>query len=540
MRDRKNTKKPESAATGEKTAPGRMASLGFLMATTLMTGAGVIMIEVLGARIAGPIFGVSLYIWTALITVTLVSLSLGYWIGGRAADRWPSADVLYALIGAAGLMISVIPLIDASVLVGCYEAFGGDWGVRLGVLSGALILFGPPLTLLGMVSPYVLRLALADLKQTGRTAGTLYAISTVGSVLGTIAAGFFLIPELGVKATFWASTAVILTPAIVWFALGRRLGWLGMGAMALATFGFLDAATAQQIDPILGKILMSREGLYAQIKVLDRQFRGQTHRMLLLDGTDQTEIILGTNELVSEYTQVIERFLAVHPPRGKRALLVGLGGGAMIQPLKSRGFQIDVVELDPAIVETARDYFGCDPKDFKLIQADGRAFIRACKKEKYDAIVLDVFTGGSQPFHLFSREAFEEVRKIVAPGGVVALNTIAFRAGADSLMSASLYRTATTAFPQHHRSYVGTPSDRPTDLGNILMFFSNEPFAEKAADAAVAKWGSWLEERRFEYPKDSGVIVTDDLNPVDRWCAHVNEIWRQGIFRDFTGEILSN
>ncbi len=536
MRDKKSRKRSDSLVAEPAVAP-RAASLPFLMATTLMTGAGVIMLEVLGARIAGPIFGVSLYIWTALITVTLVSLALGYWLGGRAADRWPSADVLFGLIAVAGLMISVIPLVDASVLVGCYEAFGGEWGVRLGVLAGAFILFGPPLTLLGMVSPYVLRLALADLKQTGRTAGTLYAISTVGSVLGTIAAGFFLIPELGVKATFWASTAVILAPAAVWFALGRQLGWLGMGALVLATFGGLDAAGARPLDPRLGTLQMSREGLYAQIKVLDRNVFGQTHRLLLLDGTDQTEVVLGTHELVSEYTQVIERFLAVHPPRGRRALLVGLGGGAMIQPLKARGFAIDVVELDPAIVETARDYFGCDPKGFRLIQADGRAFIRACK-DRYDAIVLDVFTGGSQPFHLFSREAFDEIRKILAPGGVVALNTIAFRSGPDSLMSASLYRTASESFAQRC-SFVGSPDDRPTNLSNILMFFGGEPFAAQPAPGSPADWAGWLDERRFEYPPGAGVIVTDDLNPVDRWCAHVNEIWRQGIFRDMTGEVLS-
>ncbi|MEN6625920.1 MAG: fused MFS/spermidine synthase [Candidatus Sumerlaeia bacterium] len=515
--------------TAEQVRPVRTASLGFLMATTLMTGAGVIMLEVLGARIAGPIFGVSLYIWTALITVTLVSLSLGYWLGGRAADRWPSADVLYALIAAAGLMIAVIPLMDGPVLVGCYQAFGGDWAVRLGVLTGAFILFGPPLTILGMVSPYVLRLALADLRQTGRTAGTLYAISTVGSVIGTIAAGFFLIPEAGVKATFWASTAVILIPAAVWFAMGRRLGWLGAGALILGILGLLDVATARPLRASLGRLQVNREGLYAQIKVLDRGFGADTQRMLLLDGTVQTAVRLGSNELQSEYTQVIEKFLAQHPPRGRRALIVGLGGGALVAPLKSRGFQIDVVELDPAVVETARDWFGCDPKGFKLIQQDGRAYIRSCR-EKYDAVVLDVFTGGSQPFHLFSREAFEETKRIVAPGGVVALNTITLREGPDSIMGASLFKTASQVFPQR-LAFVGDPTESPLALNNILMFFASEPFSNGSDE--------YLAKRQFQYAAGAGIVVTDDLNPVDRWCAHVNEIWRQGIFASLGGEILS-
>ncbi|MCE5230805.1 fused MFS/spermidine synthase [bacterium] len=537
MKANRTTKPDTNRAANAGPRPRRAASLGFLMATTLMTGAGVIMLEVLGARIAGPIFGVSLYIWTALITVTLVALSLGYWLGGMAADRWPVADVMYGLIAAAGLMISVIPLIDGAVLVGCYEAFGGDWGVRLGVLCGAFILFGPPLTILGMVSPYVLRLALADLRETGRTAGTLYAISTVGSVIGTIAAGFFLIPELGVKATFWASTAVILLPPAVWFAIGRQMGWLGMGALVLATFGFLDAATARPINPMFGRMQLSREGQYAQIKVLDRSYQGQMHRMLLLDGTVQTSIVLGSKELQSGYTQVIERFFAIHPPKGRRALLVGLGGGALVEPLKMRGFKIDVVELDPAIVETARDYFGCDPAGFRLIEADGRAYIRACR-DKYDAIVLDVFTGGSQPFHLFSREAFEEIKRILAPGGVVALNTIAFTQGPDSLMSASLFRTAAGVF-EESRGYFGELGEDPNDLRNVLMFFSNAPFSGVAVDAAAEAWRPELEKRRFHFAAGSGIVVTDDLNPVDRWCARVNEYWREGIMADIGGEVLS-
>ncbi len=333
MRDKKSRKRSDSLVAEPAVAP-RAASLPFLMATTLMTGAGVIMLEVLGARIAGPIFGVSLYIWTALITVTLVSLALGYWLGGRAADRWPSADVLFGLIAVAGLMISVIPLVDASVLVGCYEAFGGEWGVRLGVLAGASPVAAaadPPLSRLSLAAPR---------HEANRARRDALRDSSVGSVLGTSPL-FFLIPAG--EGTVFGEHGVAcpaFSPPYAAEPCWRR-----------------SAYAAAAPSPAAGTLQMSREGLYAQIKVLDRNVFGQTHRLLLLDGTDQTEVVLGTHELVSEYTQVIERFLAVHPPRGRRALLVGLGGGAMIQPLKARGFAIDVVELDPAIVETARDYF---------------------------------------------------------------------------------------------------------------------------------------------------------------------------------------
>src|SRR5690606_7727026 len=135
---------------------------------------------------------------------------------------------------------------------------------------GSMILFAPPLTILGMVAPYVLKLALADLQRTGRTAGTLYAVSTVGSVAGTILTGFILIPELGIAKTFWVITLVMLAPPVAWFGLRRRWMTLGVGGFVVLAGMAAQAAQRPHLAAPGTAIIAHREGLYAEIKVVDQ------------------------------------------------------------------------------------------------------------------------------------------------------------------------------------------------------------------------------------------------------------------------------
>jgi len=509
-----------------------------LIFTAMLTGGSVMMLEMLGARIAGPIYGVSLYIWTALIAVTLVSLSLGYWFGGAISDKRPSADLMYMLILVAGLWIGFIPWLNAPVLVGCYELLG----IRLGVLCGAFILFAPPLTLLGMVSPFAIKLALADLARTGKTAGALYAISTVGSVAGTVLTGYWLIPVIGISRTLLVITGVILTPPAIWFALSRRWTVLTGAAVVL----FLGAATsiARPGIPPLGPnalIIDSRDSQYGQIKVVDRMDERGEIRWLLLEGTAQTGVYLDSNEVVSNYVSLMADFLKFHPPAGKKALLVGLGGGALLRPLSEDGYDVDVVEIDPLVARFASEYFGCKPEWYHLICEDGRAYLRQTRK-RYDVIFFDVFSGGGQPFHLFSREAFEATRRVLAPGGLVGLNSIGFPEGPRSMLEKSLYCTASNVFP-YRQTFVGYPSDAKDELNNILMFFSEQPFAEPDTEAMTPdekdEW-DWLSGCSITLDAESGKIITDDWNPVDRWTALVNEEWRRRIFEDMGSTVLMN
>src|SRR5210317_948266 len=166
--------------------------LFFLILTALTCGALIMVVEVLGSRVIGPFFGVSLFVWTSLITVTLVALSLGYWLGGLLADRWRSPDALYLIILLAGLSVLCIPLISDFCL-----KLTIPLGLRMGAFLSAAMLFGPSLFLLGCVSPYLVKITAQQMQNIGRTVGGLYALSTLGSVAGTILTGFVLIAYLG-------------------------------------------------------------------------------------------------------------------------------------------------------------------------------------------------------------------------------------------------------------------------------------------------------------------------------------------------------
>lgn len=538
---RNRTSSHASASVPSQAAPKRSVPLGFLVFTILCTGSGIIMLEVLGARMAGPIFGVSLYIWTALIAVTLASLSVGYYLGGILADRRPSADMMYAIVLVSGVWIGFLPWLDGPVLVAAYEAFDGAWRIRGGVLLGSTILFAPPLTLLGMVSPYAIKLALADLQHAGRTAGVLYAISTVGSVAGTILVGYWLIPGVGITNTLLIITALIVAPALLWFAMGRR--WLAVvGSLIAFVVGASTALSSfgQPLPPMGTRVVEKRDSQYGQLKVFDMDRGDRPTRWLLLEGTAQTGIYKDSNELVSSYVTTMIDFLKVHPPKGRKALLVGLGGGALVKPLRDLGYELDVVEIDPQVAELAATYFGADRDSYNLITEDGRAFMRRTDNI-YDVILMDVFSGGGQPFHLFSQESFQTVGDILSADGFVGLNAIAFADGENAIMPRSMVKTAGTVFA-HRQTFVGDPGDPLNDIQNILMFFSKAPFnqipaGELTPDARESL--SRLQARVLHIDEQQGVLVTDDWNPVDRWTARVNEVWRERLFESMGPEVLA-
>ena len=206
----------------------RPVARGMLFLTAGLTGALVMVVEILGARMIGPFFGVSLFVWTALISVTLLSLAGGYAFGGRLADRHPSADWLYGLIAAAGLSLILTTWFKVGVM---QLALG--FGLRGGTFVAAALLFGPTLFLLGCVSPFLLRLAAASLSSLGRTAGMLYAASTAGSFAGSAFTGFYLLGYVGVSQAMRLTGGILILLAVTHFLLARRRAglWLLLGLL---------------------------------------------------------------------------------------------------------------------------------------------------------------------------------------------------------------------------------------------------------------------------------------------------------------------
>jgi spermidine synthase len=449
----------------------RRSSIAIGVAVFLAGGA-LLGLEIAASRVLAPSFGNSLYVWGALIGIVLAGLSTGYWLGGALADRYPNARLLVGILGASALLVLAIPYVDGWILE---RVVNWDPGPRLNPLLATIFLFGLQSVLLGTVSPIAVRLRAHSLDNLGRTAGRLFALSTAGSIAGTFATAFWLIPELGTDQVL-AAAAVALMLAAAGVALAERLVVAGAVALALAgaSMGAVSSlapesgatVSASQLrnwspvyrrqaaDQRAGSIEESQTG-YEILHTSDSQYhriavvQDDQSRYLRFDSSFQSGMYLDdpfrTRFGYSDYLQLP----FVYRERTGKVLYVGLGGGSA--PKRSwrdfPGARIDAVELDPEVVDVAYKYFELprDPR-LKVTVEDGRRYVSA-NEGPWDVIAVDAFYSDSIPFHLATREFLELAKSRLTPGGLVVTNIIGAVNGRDSRLFRSMLRTYRSVFP---------------------------------------------------------------------------------------------
>ena len=501
-----------------------------LYATVSITGAAVMMLELLGTRIIGPFYGVSLYVWSSLISVALIALSLGYYLGGLLADR--TRFRLSHTIALAALSSAIIPFASAPVLSAMNVL-----GVRGGSFSSALILFTVPLTFLGMVGPHVIKLSTRRLDSVGLASGSVYAVSTIGSVVGTLLLGFFLLPVVGTKAIFYGVSLVLLVLAVA-FALfeRRRLGVLAslkalLVMAVLSVFAlFADSKTSGSLSRKV-EILYEAESAYGWVRVIEDYSRGM--RWLLSDSSTISAMRLDTKEVFYPYLWILESLPYFHP-EGRQALLIGLGGGYIAMSLKQHnGIVTDSIEIDPEVARAAQEHFGFDPPG-ALIVGDARYEIRRLDKT-YDFIIHDCFTGGAVPAHLLSMEMLRDLRSKLGEKGILALNFYGFARGENAAAMAAVYRTIGEVFP-HRRAFMAFPERKFSD---VVMLASMEPL-EIDPDAAANKPRllERLSRHEQEIPPESGFVITDDYNPLESMQVRKAEAYRERLLTWIGSDLL--
>jgi spermidine synthase len=495
-----------------------------LLATIFVTGNVVMMIEVVGTRVVGPYFGVGLYVWSALITVTLLALAAGYWLGGQLADRRRQPEFLYFAILAAAVFTLVIPLWRFPLL-----AAMGQLGVKTGVLAGSAILFGPPLLLLGMVSPYATKLYTDQFEKLGRRVGLLYSISTLGSFLGTILMGFYLIPSFRLTTILLALGLVLLLLPLAFFLVKRRQGLaLFAGLMILVVAGVFFYPQAPLAQPLASgmRIIDKRTSFYGEIKVLEKN----SNRLLLVDGIIQSGESTGDENGFPPYVMDLDSLVRRFHPQAKSILLVGLGGGNLAKRFLTRGLQVDAVEIDPEMLAVAEKYFGLDAGQVHVTLDDGRHFVRHCPK-KYDVIVLNTFTGENFPSHLLTQEFFREVNAKLNPGGITALNFVGYVQGPHREATQAVYATLKSDNTWCRLFFRG-PKEQ---FANVLYLAGQGAVpGEPAGDA------TWTELQPLEVTFTEGLVCTDDYNPVEFMNRVVYRRWRQLMMESLGPEILLN
>jgi len=503
---------------------GELNMVRFLLNIIVFVSGAVLMgLEIVGSRVLAPYFGSSIFVWGSLISVVMAALSIGYYWGGWLSAREPSYGRLLILLLIPGILIFFLPFLYPTL----NEWIAGvDFGTRLNPLIASSIYFLPPGIFLGTISPYVIRLAATALSTVGSTAGTLYAISTCGSIFGTLLTAFYLIPLMGVTNIIHSMGITLVCLSLLVVPLLRlRSVAVGRAVTALSIIGSIAIPWPSIVWARL-KTLLEKDTFYHRIRVEE----DDEARYMYFDRTLQSAMNLKdptTLRLIySRYTSLGFTFR----PDAKRILIIGLGGGSIPKKLQKEfpSLEIDVVEIDPEVIQIAKNHFNVrESNRLHLHAQDGRLFLTRTANQ-YDIILLDAYYADAMPFHLATREFFELAQRKLTPNGIVVANLISAVTGPSGKIARAFVKTERRVFPQTYVFAARRAENVSTDtIQNIIVVATKDK--QRLEIKEIVKRSIALNKGLFPDPiQDIGVayydgplpdqdvpVLTDDYAPTD-------------------------
>jgi len=432
-----------------------------------VSGAVLMALEIAGSRVLAPFFGSSVFVWGSLIGIFLGAMSGGYWLGGWLSERWPQQVLLNSLLAAAGGFTVLLPLWAAPL---CHALAGGqdavlDLGPRLGPLLAALILFALPSVLMGVASPFAVRLLARDVSGVGGVAGRLYAIGTLGSIAGTLVTAFWLIPQFGTHHILIGIGMLLMATAAATLSMRRTAAMLLAFGILLSVIALTRTPPDLRAQPARGRytLIEERDSAYTHMTVEHHLYptrtRGEVPIAAYLRFGKYTQGAIFINDWqrrgrehwsAAPYTDLFHLARLFNADL-RRVLFIG--GGVGIGPRSFRRnypeSRVDLVEIDPVVVELGRKHFFLETDDRLQVHIDdGRTFLRRHPDRQWDVIILDAFTiGGRLPFHLMTREFLEAVKAHLAPGGVLLANLNSALTGEQGRIFRAEYLTYREVFP---------------------------------------------------------------------------------------------
>ncbi len=488
-----------------------------LLPLVFMSGMASLAVEFGAARLLAPYFGTSLYVWGVLIGLVLVYLSAGYVIGGRLADRHPRDDLLYQITAWAGLWIGIIPLVSYPILLASQQGFRTlSVGLVAGTLLAVVLMFAVPVILLGCVSPFAIRLLLKDVETGGNTAGRVYALSTVGSILGTFLPVFWFIPTYGTRPTLegFGLALVVISVAGLW---PRRRAYASFAAAVLLAWILLPSGIK---PPEVGSLLYERESAYNYIQVVQVD---TTTELVLNEGQAIHSVYDRSTNLTHGYWDYLLVADAFRPaqataPEPRSVAFLGLAGGTSARQYRlayGDGIELTGVEIDPDILAAGHRYFHLDDARAHEVVADARYWLDT-QAGSYDVVVLDAYRQPYIPFHLTTREFFQQVRDHLNRGGVAVVNV--GRTATDYRLVDAIASTMAAVYPNvylvddpNYTNTVVYGTTVPVSLEDVThnLQLVSAPLATQAAE-------STLSNGRLRASPYHDQVFTDDLAPVER------------------------
>lgn len=484
-----------------------------LEAIVFISGASIMILELVGARLFAPYFGTSIYVWTSLIGIILISLSVGYWFGGYLADKKPSLSMLYFIILFSAFWILFIVLFHLTIFDYMLQSIDT---LLLAVICMTTLFFAVPSALFAMVTPYITKYLLRDVHKTGNIVGRISALSTMGSIFGTFLTGFVLLPYFGVHQIFLLLSFVLFITTLVFILFHYQ-------KFEIKIFLFLLFYLMIYIFVYYHYLKLKKStvynSLYNSIKVVDL-IKESTKRQVRYLYTGRKSVVSAMyldkpNELVSPYIKFFS-FVYHFKPHSKQVLM--LGGGAYIFPrdliTNTVNTSIDVVEIDPMMTKIAKKHFYFEEDErIKIYYEDARTYLNKTTK-KYDAILVDVFINSSIPFHLTTKEAVRQMFMSLQDHGIVIMNIISSIEGQRGKFLRAELKTFKEVFPQVELFPLKT--NRSNAIQNIILMAvkSENNISTITNDKSLnqllnKKWNKVID---LDMP-----ILTDDYAPVERY-----------------------
>lgn len=481
----------------------------YLLAVVFITGACVLIIEIAATRILSPFFGNTIYSVSSILSVILAALSFGYYFGGILADKKPSEKLFFLIITLSGLATTAIQFLsDLLIPIVAISA-----GYKSGSLVASVILFFAPAFLLGLLSPFVIKLFAVKVskEKIGRVSGKVFFVSTFGSIFGSLLAGFYLVPTFGLSKIILGTGIVLTVIGVVGLVLNKeKISRLITFVAILIMLYALGLSTANFTTP---NTIYSKDGVYQKIAVREYEKDGERTRHMHLDLSNSAAINLDSDELVFGYTKYYSLYKLFNE-NPKNILVVG-GGGYVVPSVYLNELpevNVDAVEIEPGLFELSKKYFNLkeDPRLVNFI-TDGRRFLVDTNK-KYDVIFLDAYSeAATLPEHMATQEFFEIVKAHLTENGIVIANVIGDLADVEKSLTFSEMKTWNSVF--ENSTYFAIDSPEKKLAQNMIFLGVNSNKKVNFGDLQK----QLINPKSYNLEKHQ--LLTDDYAPVESLAA---------------------
>lgn len=498
------------------------SSLNFLYFISFIEGGVVMVTELAGARLLAPFFGTSLYSWASTLSITLLALMGGYYLGGYVTTkkRFASPVAIIWLFLFSGILVLLLPILSKSIMESTLHL-----SFFTGLIVSQLLFLLPPIFLMAMMSPMIIFQITSSADQAGRSAGNIYAISTMGGILFTLIFGFVIIPEYGISLPL-----IILGTAVAVLAVFILIRHKASTTKLLMVSFLLLISTWKAIDQYIHPkhllepsetLVLKSEGLMGEIRITDQRMRSPSGtpfyaRKMEVNNVLQNSAIRDNPTISLLYYVSFIRSLIGQLPQKESALLIGLGAGSIYSDMTLYDIDIESVEIDKRIYDYGVAYFGMEAHPKKNVITDGRYFINTVDRQ-YDIIVLDVILGESAAGQLLTQESFQRIHELLSEDGTLIVEHGGILNFSQNGLTPSIFKTMESVGFE-----VNMYNPMKSNLYGDVVFIGTKNNSLKKEDIFIAKDllldGGHLPEYEVsisDFDKDRAVVLTDDRNKTD-------------------------